>query len=385
MYENLVYSTHTMEGILTDLAMNGVVPPYHISDSTNPFWQRKVSLYLKRDREPHSTLHLLSKIWGFELYEEEDVFMLNPPEILGDAEALITMRYEKAPLELVIPAVLAPTGLDVLVSPQISGLVTVKFSNVPVKDAFNAILEGAGLVGYKRHGVIFVLPSDGKKLSKADIIRLKKENLIISREEEKQKPNETATTQNPLPSIMENFTRIIEKIGSRISTSAQAEDETEDETGDKIMKAQAAATPVSEKTATVAQCVNADVEYSIFQKKSDTTNSNSPKKDERSLIDLTDYENILGRHIILAICDSDTAKAGFNIMEENRWLEVEIAAQKRPDQKKYLLYQKLDFKTKDGLHTFFHNEILFNDGQAHVSALSPDEKLVLRILFEVKE
>jgi hypothetical protein len=100
---------------------------------------------------------------------------------------------------------------------------------------------------------------------------------------------------------------------------------------------------------------------------------------------LTDYENILGRHIILAICDSDTAKAGFNIMEENRWLEVEIAAQKRPDQKKYLLYQKLDFKTKDGLHTFFHNEILFNDGQAHVSALSPDEKLVLRILFEVKE
>jgi type IV pilus assembly protein PilQ len=54
---------------------------------------------------------------------------------------LITMRYEKSPLELVIPAIIAPTKMNVVVDSQVKGTVTLNLKDVPWEQGLDLILK----------------------------------------------------------------------------------------------------------------------------------------------------------------------------------------------------------------------------------------------------
>jgi type IV pilus assembly protein PilQ len=54
---------------------------------------------------------------------------------------LITMRYERAPLELVIPAIIAPTKMNVVVDSKVQGTVTLKLDKVPWEQGLDLVLK----------------------------------------------------------------------------------------------------------------------------------------------------------------------------------------------------------------------------------------------------
>ena len=57
------------------------------------------------------------------------------------AEPLITLKLERAPLDLVIPAIISPTKLNVVVDSKVSGTTTLKLKNVPWEQALDLILK----------------------------------------------------------------------------------------------------------------------------------------------------------------------------------------------------------------------------------------------------
>ena len=126
----------------------------------------------------HQVLEEVSKKAGLNYVQSHETYVFSPNqkdlEALSNANTdfstnsesekdspLITIKLERAPLDLVIPSLIGPTRMNVVVSPRVAGVTTVRFKNYQWGKALRAVLGASGL-DIAQIGTLLVVDSRDK-------------------------------------------------------------------------------------------------------------------------------------------------------------------------------------------------------------------------------